>query len=39
MFMKFDIFVFLENLLRKLKFHENLRSLTGTLHVKTFMYF
>jgi len=29
--MKFDILVFVENLLRKLKFYENLTRKTGTL--------
>ena len=31
-FMKFDIWVFFENLLRKLKFHQNLSRITGTSH-------
>jgi hypothetical protein len=30
--MKFDIRVFFENLLSKLKFHPNLKGITGTLH-------
>jgi hypothetical protein len=30
--MKFDIWVFFENLSRKLKFHYNLTKITGTLH-------
>jgi len=30
--MKFDIFVFFENLLRKFKFYENLTRITGTTH-------
>jgi hypothetical protein len=31
-FMKFDIRVFIENLLRKFKFHWNLTKITGALH-------
>jgi hypothetical protein len=31
-FMKFDIRVFLENLSRKLKFHQNMTRITSTLH-------
>jgi hypothetical protein len=31
-FMKFDIRVFFEDLLRKLKFHINLTRITDTLH-------
>jgi len=31
-FMKFDIWVFSENLSRKFKFHSNLTRITGTLH-------
>jgi hypothetical protein len=31
-FIKFDIWVFLENLSRKFKFHYNLTKITGTLH-------
>jgi len=32
-FVKFDIWVFFENLCRKFKFHWNLTRITGTLHV------
>ena len=31
-FMKFDIWIFSKNMSRKLKFHENLTRITGTLH-------
>jgi len=31
-FIKFDIWVFLENLSRKFNFHSNLTKITGTLH-------
>jgi hypothetical protein len=31
-FMKFDIYVFFENLLRKFKFHQNMTRITGALH-------
>jgi hypothetical protein len=38
-FMKFDIFVFFENLSKKLKFHSDLTRITGTLQeaVSTFI--
>jgi len=35
-FMKFDILVFCETLLRKSKFHYNLTRITGTLHEELF---
>jgi hypothetical protein len=38
-FMKFDIRVFFENLSKKLKFHQNMARVKGTLHeeLRTFM--
>jgi hypothetical protein len=36
--MKFDIWVFFENLLRKFNFHENLTRITGTLHVDQYTF-
>jgi hypothetical protein len=36
-FMKFDVCVFLENLLRKFKLHRNVARIAGTLHEDIYM--
>jgi hypothetical protein len=38
-FMKFNIWVFFENLLRKLKLHYNMTSMIGTLHEDQYTFF
>ena len=38
-FMKFDIWVFFENLYRKFKLHENLTRMTGTLDDNVYIYY
>jgi len=35
--MKFEIYVFIENLLRKSKIHKNLTRITGTLHTDQYI--
>jgi len=37
--MKFDVSVFIENLLRKFKSHENLTRITGTAHEDQYTFF